>query len=123
MEEDIKIQDLIEHIRFGTQLKYDMKTDLIAIENLIARYKKLENEYKVLREYVNFAPNLDEMSATKYKEICQSAYIKGRQDERNRAKEIIEETCIPKSKVIETIKELEYGTYDAKIILQQLLED
>lgn len=30
---------------------------------------------------------------------------------------------IPKSKVIEKIKELEDGTYDAKIILQQLLED
>lgn len=30
---------------------------------------------------------------------------------------------IPKSKVIEKIKELEDGTYDAKIILQQLLEE
>lgn len=33
------------------------------------------------------------------------------------------ENFIPKSKVIEKIKELEDGTYDAKIILQQLLEE
>lgn len=31
-EEEIKIQDLIEHIRFGTQLKYDMKSYILAIE-------------------------------------------------------------------------------------------
>lgn len=31
-EEEIKVQDLIEHIRFGTQLKYDMKSYILAIE-------------------------------------------------------------------------------------------
>ena len=36
-------------------------------------------------------------------------------------KEKFENNFIPKSKVIEKIKELEDGTYDAKIILQQLI--
>lgn len=48
MEEEIKVQDLIEHIRFGTQMKYDMKTYLIAIQDLIARNKELEEKYKRL---------------------------------------------------------------------------
>lgn len=34
-EEEIKIQDLIEHIRFGTQLKYDIKDYILAIERNI----------------------------------------------------------------------------------------
>ena len=48
MEEEIKIQDLIEHIRFGTELKYDIKAYIIAIENLLDSYKKLKENYKRL---------------------------------------------------------------------------
>ena len=38
-------------------------------------------------------------------------------------KDEFEKDYIPKSKVREKIEELKNGTYDAKIILQQLLED
>lgn len=34
-EFEIKIQDLIEYIRFGTQLKYDIKDYIVAIERNI----------------------------------------------------------------------------------------
>lgn len=38
--EEIKIQDLIEHIRFGTQLKYDIKDYIYSIETLLTAYEK-----------------------------------------------------------------------------------
>ena len=37
--EKIKIQDLIEHIRFGTQLKYDIKDYIYSIETLLTAYE------------------------------------------------------------------------------------
>ena len=68
-----------------------------AIENLITRYKQLEEENK---------------SKQKAYYDCYCEYKHYKQFD-----------SIPKSKVIEKIKELEDGTYDAKIILQQLLKD
>lgn len=40
-------------------------------ENTITKCKELENENKSLREYIAKAPNLDEMTATKYRNIQQ----------------------------------------------------
>ena len=46
--EEIKIQDLIEHIRFGTQLKYDIKDYIYSIETLLTAYEKEKEKNKEL---------------------------------------------------------------------------
>ena len=105
MEEDIKIlEELIEEYKDCSVKGLDMQVDISfrekqcnAIEHLIKRYKQLEEENK---------------SKQKAYDDCYCEYKHYKQFD-----------SIPKSKVIEKIKELEDGTYDAKIILQQLLED
>ena len=67
------------------------------MSNLLTRYKQLEEENK---------------SKQKAYDDCYCEYKHYKQFD-----------SIPKSKVKEKIKELEDGTYDAKIILQQLLKD
>ena len=54
--EEIKIQDLIEHIRFGTQLKYDIKDYIYSIETLLTAYEKEKEKNKELEK------KLDEIS-------------------------------------------------------------
>ena len=98
MEEDIKI---LEDYLAGKKLQYGEGYIYFkafkAIENLLTRYKQLEEENK---------------SKQKAYDDCYCEYKHYKQFD-----------SIPKSKVIEKIKELEDGTYDAKIILQQLLKD
>ena len=103
MEEDIKI--LEEKIKIIESLCTDdcinkstvIKPLKYALENLLTRYKQLEEENK---------------SKQKAYDDCYCEYKHYKQFD-----------SIPKSKVKEKIEELEDGTYDAKIILQQLLED
>ena len=87
MEEDIKI--LEENLKNGTIYVNCGNSIDKALENLLTRYKELEEWKK----------------------------------EKGCSIQEVFELFIPKSKVIEKIKELEDGTYDAKIILQQLLKD
>lgn len=88
---------------------------LKAIENLLTRYKQLEEENKQLKEYIVKAPNLDEMTAVQYTKIQEEAYIMGRAKEQQRAKEIIHNDYIPKSKVKEKIEELENESYQISL--------
>ena len=71
--------------------------DLKSLINLLTRYKQLEEENK---------------SKQKAYDDCYCEYKHYKQFD-----------SIPKSKVKEKIEELKNGTYDAKIILQQLLKD
>ena len=55
--------------------------DLKTILNLI---EKLQKENEELKEYIATAPNSDEMTATKYRNIQQDAYIQGRAEEQKK---------------------------------------
>ena len=69
--------------------------------------KSLQKENKELKEYISIAPNLDEMTAVKYRNIREDAYIQGRAEEKQRAEQIIYENYIPIQKVKDKIKELD----------------
>lgn len=68
--------------------------------------KSLQKENKELKEYISIAPNLDEMTAVKYRNIREDAYIQGRAEEKQRAEQIIYENYIPTQKVKDKIEEL-----------------
>lgn len=68
---------------------------------------ELREKVKELEEYIFVAPNLDEMTATKYAAIQREAYIKGRAEEQQKAEQIIYENYIPKQKIKDKIEELE----------------
>ncbi len=74
---------------------------------LLQQNKELRKENEELKEYIAIAPNLDEMTAVKYRNIQQDAYIKGRAEEQQRAKQIIYENYIPVQKVKEKIRKNE----------------
>jgi len=129
MEEDIKIQDLIEHIRFGTQLKYDMKTYLIAIENLIARYKKIEKEFnKAISEQRKLIRENTKLKKEKFDLEKENIHWKGKYYLENRKyielhnekidtpvirfTEEVLKAYIPKLKVKEKIEELKQDVKD-----------
>ena len=117
MEEDIKIlEEFLDLARTrdykgnltGSFDEFELEVEekeYKAIENLIIRYKELEEENKKLIE------------TYKSEKTMKNNYVQYYQDL------LLKENCIPKSKVKEKIEELKNGTYDAKIILQQLLED
>jgi hypothetical protein len=94
----------------------------------------LLKENEGLKEYIAIAPNLDEMTATKYRNIQQDAYIQGRAEEQQKAEQVIHENYIPKQKIKDKIEEINkmiaYEHNNAVIIqlgkqkrvLQKLLE-
>lgn len=104
--------------------------DLKCIEILLSNYKRVLKENEELKEYIAIAPNLDEMTATKYRNIQQDAYIQGRAEEQQKAEQIIYENYIPKQTVKDKIEELKknlytvehYETVGAINVLQELLE-
>jgi hypothetical protein len=113
------------------------KKDMLIVLNLI---EKLQKENEELKEYILKAPNLDEMTATKYTIIRQEAYIQGIVEERQKAKQIIYENYIPVQKVKDKIEEeklpltivggrknkktLEYGIkLGRRQALQELIEE
>ena len=115
MEKDIKnyMQDNINkgfHKFIYNDLGYDEKCiDIInAISNLIEENKELKT---ITQEYNSY---LQDSNCDTKIIIADSEYF---------ANGFFKENFIPKSKVKEKIEELKDGTYDAKIILQQLLED
>lgn len=94
-------------------------------------YKRVLKENEKLKEYIAIAPNLDEMTATKYRNIQQDAYIQGRAEEQQKAEQIIYENYIPVQKVKDKISERqfelqqEYKDFEDDailIVLQELLE-
>ena len=85
------------------------KKQNIAIEHILSDYKRVLKENKELKEYIAIAPNLDEMTATKYRNIQQDAYIQGRAEEQQKAEQIIYENYIPIQKIKDKIeKEIKY---------------
>ena len=66
---------------------------------------ELIEKVKELEEYIFIAPNLDEMTATKYTNIQREAYFRGRAEEQQKAEQIIYENYIPKQKIKNKIEE------------------
>ena len=96
--------------------------------------EKQQKENEELKEYIATAPNLDEMTATKFRNIQQDAYIQGRAEEQQKAEQIIYENYIPKQTVKDKIegiderikreenKKVVIYLHKQKRILQELLE-
>lgn len=77
--------------------------------DILSDYKRVLKENEELKEYIATAPNLDEMTATKYRNIQQDAYIQGRAEEQQKAEQIIYENYILVQKVKDKIeKEIKY---------------
>lgn len=72
----------------------------------LAKIDNLEKENEGLKEYIAIAPNLDEMTATKCRNIQQDAYVQGRAEEQQKAEQIIHENYISKQRLKEKIEEL-----------------
>lgn len=77
------------------------------LEHILSDYKRILKENEELKEYIAIAPNLDEMTATKYRNIQQDAYIRGRAEEQKKAGQIIYENYIPIQKIKDKIEELD----------------
>lgn len=81
----------------------------IRFKTLLNLIEKLQKENEGLKEYIATAPNLDEMTATKYRNIRQDAYIQDRTEEQQKAEQIIYENYISKQKVKDKIEnEIKY---------------
>lgn len=78
------------------------------VDRVLSDRERLKKENKELKEYIFIAPNLDEMTATKYLEIQRDGYFKGRAEEQQKAKQIIEKLEAKANKydiLVEKIKE------------------
>lgn len=104
----------------------------IRFKTLLNLIEKLQKENEELKEYIAIAPNLDEMTATKYRNIQQDAYIQGRAEEQQKAEQIIYENYIPIQKIKDRISERqfelqqEYKDFEDDailIVLQELIEE
>ena len=83
--------------------KIDMAYKIL---NLLAEREQKDKQIQELEEYIAIAPNLDEMTATKYIAIQEEAYIRGKAEEQQKAEQIIRENYIPKQVIIDKIEEL-----------------
>ena len=77
----------------------------LAIVHILAEREQDKKRIQELEEYIAIAPNLDEMTATKYIVIQEEAYIRGKTEEQQKAEQIIRENYIPKQVVIDKMKE------------------
>ena len=93
------------HSDFRTGLYY--KEDLENLEHILSDYKRVLKENEELKKYIMLAPNLDEMTAIKYRNIQKEAYIRGRAEEQKKAEQIIYENYIPVQKVKDKIEKEE----------------
>ena len=75
-------------------------------DEIYQRYYELKRENEELKEYIMLAPNLDEMTTIKYSNIRRDAYIQGRAEEQQKAKQMIYENYISKEKIKNKIEEL-----------------
>lgn len=103
-EEKKAVEYLEKYTKWETYGERNLEKDIITTLNLI---EKLQKENKELNEYIAIAPNLDEMTAVKYRNIREDAYIQGRAEEQQRAEQIIYENYIPTQKVKDKIEEFE----------------
>lgn len=147
IEEYIKIyEELQRYKRIVANIDKDFFFKFV--DNLLSDYtrqkqinKEHQKEIAELKEYIFIAPNLDEMTATKYANIQREGYIRGRAEEQERAEYIIYKNYIPKQKIKEKIEELKNEkeqlridknvTWDSQIykldlkiqVLQELLQE
>ena len=103
----------IEKVPYKSEIKKIrislLPEDYGIFEILLNLIEKLQKENEELKEYIAIAPNLDEMTATKYRNIQQDAYIQGRAEEQQKAEQIIYENYISIQKVKDKIKkEIKY---------------
>lgn len=101
IEEDIKVlENLIVTL---PNFHLGGSENILRVLQDYARQKQINEEHQKeiaeLKEYIFIAPNLDEMTATKYANIQREAYTKGRAEEQQRAEEIINNYYIPKQKI------------------------
>ena len=118
MEEDIKrIEKFISDIKeCGLNDCGKNCFDFNLLRNLLTRYKQLLEENKELKHITQNYNVYKQKSDNPNSTIIIA-------DEKWFINGFFKENFIPKSKVKEKIEELKNGTYDAKIILQQFLED
>lgn len=100
----------------------DFKNEIKALEHILQDYRRVLKENEELKEYIAIAPNLDEMTATKYRSIQQDAYIQGRAEEQQKAEQIIYENYIPIQKVKNKIEELENAYWYCENVKNQTIE-
>lgn len=147
IEEYIKIYEKLQKYKWIVA-NIDKDYFFEFVDNLLSDYIKQkqineehEKEIAELKEYIFIAPNLDEMTATKYANIQREAYTKRRAEEQQRAEYIIYKNFIPKQKIKEKIEELKNEkeqlridknvTWDSQIykldlkiqVLQELLQE
>lgn len=60
-----------------------------AIKNVLEYMEKITKENEELKKYISLAPNLDEMTAAKYINIQQNAYMQGRVEEQKKYFDLI----------------------------------
>ena len=87
------------------ELEEENKSKQKAYDDCYCEYKRVLKENEQLKEYILIAPNLDEMTATKYRNIQQDAYIQGRAEEQQKAEQIIYESYISKQIIKDKIEE------------------
>lgn len=107
----------------------DVANDSVIAHKFAVMQQQLEQKDKriqELEEYISIAPNLDEMTATKYINIQREAYIRGKAEEQQRAEQIIYENYIPKQVVIDLIENetIDISGFECIAVedLQELLE-
>lgn len=116
IEEDIKIiEKYLSHFKKVCSPEMLKKDEIIKViqykeiqvlQHILSDYKRALKENEQLKEYIAIAPNLDEMTATKYRNIQQDAYIQGRAEEQQKAEQIIYESYISKQIIKDKIEEL-----------------
>ena len=106
IEEDVNELKSIMYLRTVSGFAYSQKNTLElqkSIRHILAELEQKDKRIQELEEYISIAPNLDEMTATKYINIQREAYIRGKAEEQQRAEQIIYENYIPKQVVIDLI--------------------
>ena len=105
IEDDIKILNKFCEYEDAVVLSEDALEEVQdALQNILAEREQKDKRIKELEEYIAIAPDLDEMTATKYINIQKEAYIRGRAEEQQRAEQIIYEHYIPKQVVIDVLQ-------------------
>lgn len=117
IEEDIKIiEKYLSHFKKVCSPEMLKKDEIIkviqykeiqALQHILSNYKKALKENEELKKYIMLAPNLDEMTAIKYRNIQKEAYIRGRAEEQKKAEQIICENYISVQKLKNKIEKEE----------------
>lgn len=138
-DEDRALKDIKRELTDEDRREYmngwfakDLDILVYYVEKLRLENRQLQEKIKIalkkneqLKEYIAIAPNLDEMTATKYRNIQQDAYIQGRAEEQQKAEQIIYESYIPKQKIKDKIEELKdtlkhYDEYSKLNLLERV---